>query len=215
MGSSGRSAQIPSPASIATRILAPAVVKLAQIKARPSRTRVLTHLRAQSAKLRCLRQLGPSFCALLPCLLALLLPGRAGWNGAVEDTTTAIAAALGPVGPRPKQLRARLGVTLTRTLAGCRPGRSTSRRVTANLRPSRTKGTSGCSPSSAGCVWFSGDHDLVLGAGEAAEVDNPGAALVRQHRQPAGDPQHVRRGRGRASPGEAFRQEGFPGMRMA
>ena len=35
MGSSGRSAQIPSPASSAARILATAVVKLAQIQARP------------------------------------------------------------------------------------------------------------------------------------------------------------------------------------
>ena len=44
-------------------------------------------------------QIGPRFGALtLPCLLTLLLPGRAGWNGAVEDTTTAIAAALGQVG---------------------------------------------------------------------------------------------------------------------
>ena len=49
MGSSGRSAQIPSPASSAARILAPAVVKLAQIKARPIQNSVLTLLKAQSA----------------------------------------------------------------------------------------------------------------------------------------------------------------------
>jgi hypothetical protein len=36
----------------------------------------------------------------------------------VEDTTTAIAAALGQVGPRLKQLRARRGVTLTSTPGG-------------------------------------------------------------------------------------------------
>ena len=31
--------------------------------------------------------------------------GKGGWNGAVEDTTTAIAAGLGQVGARLKQLR--------------------------------------------------------------------------------------------------------------
>ena len=36
----------------------------------------------------------------------------------MEDTTTVIAAALGQVGPRLKQLRARRGVTLTRTPGG-------------------------------------------------------------------------------------------------
>jgi hypothetical protein len=43
----------------------------------------------------------------------LLLPGWAGWNWAVEDTTTAVAAAPDQVGPRLRQLRARRGVTLT------------------------------------------------------------------------------------------------------
>jgi transcriptional regulator with XRE-family HTH domain len=39
--------------------------------------------------------------------------GKSGWNGAVDDTTTAIAATLDRVGPRLKQLRAQRGVTLT------------------------------------------------------------------------------------------------------
>ena len=43
----------------------------------------------------------------------LLVPGWAGWNWAVEDTTAAVAAAPDQVGPRLKQLRARRGVTVT------------------------------------------------------------------------------------------------------
>jgi transcriptional regulator with XRE-family HTH domain len=39
--------------------------------------------------------------------------GRVEWNGVVDQTTTAIAAALGQVGPRLKQLRAQRGMTLT------------------------------------------------------------------------------------------------------
>ena len=43
----------------------------------------------------------------------MLFPGNAEWNKAIDDSTTAISAALHEVGPRLKQLRAQRGVTLT------------------------------------------------------------------------------------------------------
>ena len=169
----------------------------------------------------------------------LLFPGGAGWNGAVDDTTTAHRGRAGPgraaaeavafaarsdldryVGgerhlekrsfapgdrPAPREPGASLPLAqgcwvllddlvgalevgdprirlkarrvngrtvppLTRSREGCRHGRSSSRPRTANLLPSRTKGTSGGSSFPAGCV-LSSATDLALGLGEAAEFD--------------------------------------------
>jgi len=149
--------------------------------------------------------------------LTLLLPGRPGWNGAVEDKTTAIAAALGPVGPRLKQLPARLGVTLTRTPGGVQTWKINV--PASNSEPSPK--------SHEGYEWLfalPGRMRLILGGPRpcprrrrGGRARHPGAALVRQHRRPASrDPQHVQAtGRGRASPSEGCRQEGFRRMRMA
>jgi mannose-6-phosphate isomerase-like protein (cupin superfamily) len=89
----------------------------------------------------------------------------------VEDTTTAIAAALGEVALRLKQLRERRGVTLIRT-----PGWVQAWKIivpASNSEPSPK--------SHDGYEWLFalsgrrrpvlGDQDLVLGAGEAGEFD--------------------------------------------
>jgi transcriptional regulator with XRE-family HTH domain len=83
--------------------------------------------------------------------------------------TTAIAAALDQVGPRLKQLRSRRGVTLTALSEATgifrRPGHEqrtcsqVARRVRVAVRPSGRMRL------------VLGDHDLVLGVGEAAEFD--------------------------------------------
>jgi hypothetical protein len=101
--------------------------------------------------------------------LTLLLPEGRGGMGLWRTRQPPSLPPLGQVGPRLKQLGARRGLTLTRSPGGINPGKSTSRRVTANLRPSRTKGTSGCSPGRMRLVL--GNQDLVLGPGEAAEFD--------------------------------------------
>ena len=134
----------------------------------------------------------------------------------MEDTTTAIAAALGQAGPRLKQLRARRGVTLTRTPGGVQAWKINVPASNSEPSPKSHEGYEWLFALSGRMRLVLGDHDLVLGAGEAAEFDTRVRALVRQHRQPAGgDLQHVRAtGRG-ASPSEDCRQEGFRGMRMA
>ena len=51
--------------------------------------------------------------AVPPAAISVAASRMGGRNRAVEDTTTAVAAAPDHVGPRLKQLRARRGVTLT------------------------------------------------------------------------------------------------------
>lgn len=52
---------------------------------------------------------------------------------------------------------------LTRSLSGCRRGRSSSRRVAVSLRQSRRKGTSGCTSSPGACL-----RRVVLGPGRVS-----------------------------------------------
>ena len=101
----------------------------------------------------------------------------------MEDTTTAIAAALGQVGPRLKQLRSRRGVTLGRTPGGVQAWKINV--PASNSEPSPE--------SHEGYEWLfalSGRMRLVLGGPRpcprrrrGGRVRHPGVALVRQHRQ--------------------------------
>ena len=89
----------------------------------------------------------------------------------MEDTTTAIAAALGHVGPRLKQLRARRGVTLTRTPGGVEVWKINVPASNSEPSPKSHEGYEWVFALSGRMRLVLGDHDLVLGAGEAAEVD--------------------------------------------
>ena len=89
----------------------------------------------------------------------------------MEDTTTAIAAALGQVGPRLKQLRARRGVTLTRTPGGVQAWKINVPASTNEPSPNSHEGYEWLFALSGRMRLVLGDHDLVLGAGEAAEFD--------------------------------------------
>ena len=89
----------------------------------------------------------------------------------MEDTTTAIAAALGQVGPRLKQLRARLGVPLTRTPGGVQAWKINVPASNSEPSPKSHEGYEWLFALSGRMRLVLGDHDLVLGAGEAAEVD--------------------------------------------
>jgi mannose-6-phosphate isomerase-like protein (cupin superfamily) len=87
----------------------------------------------------------------------------------VDDTTTAIAAALDQVGPRLKQLRSRRGVTLTALSEATgifrRPGPN------SEPAPKSHEGYEWLFVLSGRMRLVLGDHDLVLGVGEASEFD--------------------------------------------
>ena len=89
----------------------------------------------------------------------------------MEDTTTAIAAALVPVGPRLKQLRARLGVTLTRTPGGVQAWKINVPASNSEPSPKSHEGYEWLFALFGRMRLVLGDHDLVLGDGEAAEFD--------------------------------------------
>ena len=89
----------------------------------------------------------------------------------MEDTTTAIAAALGQVGRRLKQLRARRGVTLTRTPGGVQAWKIIVPASNSEPAPKSREGYEWLFVLSGRMGLVLGDHDLVLGAGEAAEFD--------------------------------------------
>ena len=88
----------------------------------------------------------------------------------MEDTTTAIAA-LGHVGPRLKQLRARRGVTLTRAPGGVQAWKINVPASNSEPSPKSHEGYEWLFALSVRMPSVLGDHDLVLGAGEAAEFD--------------------------------------------
>ena len=84
----------------------------------------------------------------------------------MEDTTTAIAAALGQVGPRQKQLRARRGVTLTRTPGGVQAWKINVPASNSDPSPKSHEGYEWLFALPAGYRPVLGDHDS-----EAAEFD--------------------------------------------